>query len=67
MGEISREELDLLTIVASARLGDTEQARFVLKRFGSLSTTQQQDWKSARVAAQRQAAGKGPTDKPCGR
>lgn len=43
MGEISREELDLLTIVASARLGDTEQARFVLKRFGSLSTTQQQD------------------------
>ena len=43
MGEISREELDLLTIVASARLGDTEQARSVLKRFGSLSTTQQQD------------------------
>ena len=41
LGEISRDELDLLQIIAAARLGDTQQSITLLRRFGALSQSQQ--------------------------
>ncbi|MCE9620170.1 MAG: hypothetical protein K8R92_09705 [Planctomycetes bacterium] len=43
LGDISRDELDLLQVVAAARLGDTELARSTLLRLGLLSARQQQE------------------------
>ena len=42
LGEIPREELDLLHIIAAARMGDTEQALSTLRRFGTLTIAEQQ-------------------------
>ena len=42
LGEIPREELDLLHIIAAARMGDTEQAMSTLRRFGALTIAEQQ-------------------------
>ena len=42
LGEIPREELDLLHIIAAARMGDTEQALSTLRRFGALTITEHQ-------------------------
>ena len=41
LGEISRDGLDLLQIIAAARLGDTQQSITLLRRFGALSQSQQ--------------------------
>lgn len=43
LGEISRDEIDLLAIIAAARLSDTRQALEILSRFGSLSNAQRQE------------------------
>jgi len=42
LGEISREELDLLHIMAAARMGDTQKALDTLRRFGALTIAEQQ-------------------------
>lgn len=43
LNQISRDELDLLHIIAAARIGDTKQSLEILRRFGSLSSTQLHD------------------------
>jgi hypothetical protein len=43
MGEVARDDLDLLQVVAAARAGDTELARATLQRLGDLSTGQRSD------------------------
>lgn len=43
LGEISRQELDLLDIIATARMGDTARANVLVQRFGSLSNDQQHE------------------------
>lgn len=42
LAEISREELDLLQIMAAARMGDTQKALDTLRRFGVLTLAEQQ-------------------------
>lgn len=43
LGEISGQELDLLDIIATARMGDTTRANVLVRRFGSLSNDQQHE------------------------
>ncbi len=43
LGEISQQKLDILHIIAAARMGDTQRAMDIVRRFGLLSISQHQE------------------------